>query len=363
MDPLPIEAGVIMPLIDTQLELDSTAATLERLWLQRHSIASVAFQLVSQPIRQVFLVGSGDSLIAAQLTARDMEMLSGLPCRAYQAYEFIHDARFLLDSCCLVIVISASGRPSPVLDALAVAAKSPARILGVTNQSTEPFTALANHCLFTGAIKKGIPTQSTTATLFLLSLLAIELSYHQGKVDIACRDGAIESLQRVTQRIRQVQAENRDYWLQQDRSIFFSKTITFLATGAAAAVAPLASNLLSCGPQRHSASFLLEEYHHSLRLLQSDRSQLLMLFMPLPADDPLMITTLSALARRGASVIAISPDHYQCLTQSSLTRSLADINREANFYHLVFLQELSLQLAKDFIHQGGSRTLIDKNDR
>ena len=355
MDNLPVEAGAIMPLIESRLELDSTAAALNQLWLQRHAIENTALQLAHQDIRQIFLVGSGDSLAVAQLVCRDMESMLAVPCRAYQSYEFISDAHFLLDEYCLVIIISASGRPSPVLDALSVASGSPACVVGITNQSTVQFSELANYCLFTGAVKKGIPTQSTTATLLLLSLFATELSYCQKKIETAYRDAVIHSLLQMINRMGQVQVTNRDYWRQKDRSLFFNHSITFLATGCCAAVAPLAANLLSCGPQLRPAFFLLEEYHHSLRLFQSDASQLFMIFMPGWGDNALAAETAARLEYSGSTVMTISPLSYNPIFDFFSSMSPADIDRCANFYHLVFLQELSLQLADDFIDRGGIR--------
>lgn len=359
MNNLPVETGAIMPLIKSRLELDSTVAALNHLWLQRHTIENIAFQLANQDIRQVFLVGSGDSLAVAQLVCCDMESMLAVPCRAYQSYEFISDAHFLLDEHCLVIIISASGRPSPVLDALSVASGSPACVVGITNQPVAQFNRLANYCLFTGAVKRGIPTQSTTAALLLLSLLAAELSYCQNKIEMAYRDAVIDSLLQMINRMQQVQISARDYWLQQDRSLFFNQSITFLATGCCAAIAPLAVNLLSCGPQLHAEFFLLEEYHHSLRLFQVNSSWLFMIFAPACEAAALVTKTALQLKHAGASVITVLPEHYKSLSEPFSLMSLTDINRSANFYHLVFLQELSLQLANDFINQGGIRASLN----
>ncbi|MCP5756656.1 SIS domain-containing protein, partial [Klebsiella pneumoniae] len=71
----------------------------------------------------------------------------------------------------LVVVISASGRPSPVLDALAHALTTKASVVGMTNSPGSPFANLSSRMLFTLASKKGMPTQSSSATLFLLMRL------------------------------------------------------------------------------------------------------------------------------------------------------------------------------------------------
>lgn len=365
MDDLSRETAAIMPLAESRQELDGTVTALKSLWFQHHAIGNVAIQLANQDIRQIILVGSGDSLAVAELVGRDMERLLAMPCRAYQSYEFINDADYLLNQHCLVIAISASGRPSPILEALKVAARSEACTIGITNQPGNEFSQLPDCCLFTGAVKKGIPTQSTTATLFLLSLLAVDMAFYQKKISPENYDSAVASLLQAVDNLPHFQKASRDYWQAQDRSLFFNRQITFLSTGSCAAVASLASNLLACGPQIFAGCFLLEEYHHSLRLLQVKPSQYFMIFMPESAAKDFVMKTAATLERAGAKATVVSTDYYRLIDSGFPSPdgvsapSPADLNRNINFYHLVFLQELSLRLANDFINQGGIRASLN----
>lgn len=355
--------NVIMPLADTQQELDSTADVLMHLWNQRQTVQLVAHHLAKHTFNQVILVGSGDSLAVAQLASHDMESMLSIPCRVWQSYEFIQQAESLLDTSCLVIAISASGRPSPVLDALKLAINSDATVIGITNQPDNPFSQLPDYSLLTYAKKRGIPTQSTTATLFLLLLLSCELAYYQKTITYEYYQLVLHSLNGVAKQLPDVQRTlmQQEQW--RDRSHFFQLPITFLSTGSTNAIATLGSNLMSCGPQLNTNAFLLEEYHHSLRLNQAHKGQIVFLFSPFIDSQNLIAETVQTLQHADVEVIILSPHsyfssrptHFKHATDQLSALEIAAINRQTNFYHLIFLQRLSLQLAADYIAADGVR--------
>ena len=355
--------NVIMPLSYTQKELESTANVLAHLWCQRQTIQLVAHHLAKRTIRQIILIGSGDSLAVAKLACFDMETMLHIPCRVWQSYEFIQQATQRLSNDCLVIAISASGRPSPVLEALRLAIASNAVVIGLTNQANNPFSQLPEYSLLTHAHKLGVPTQSTTATLFLLLLLGCEWANNRKTIASEDYQLILHSLHNVVRQLPDVQKTITQHWQQQDRSVFFTQPVTFLSTGSTNAIATLATNLMSCGPQLHTDAFLLEEYHHSLRLNQTNKTQRFIVFTPLIDPLNLIAETKQTLRQIGANMTILSPyDYLSSLKNHSDSLScveIAAINRQTNFYHLIFLQTLSLQLAADYLADGGTRVTLD----
>lgn len=352
---LSAETGVIMPLKNTQSELDSTGSALSHLWLCSTQIQELADKLAKKTVRQVILVGSGDSLAIALTAAHYMEQRLGFPCRAYQSYEFIQNAGAWLTDGDVVIAISASGRPSPVVDALKLAVNSPAMTVGLTNQPGTDFSRLPDEVLFTNAVKKGIPTQSSTTALLCLMLLTMKWANRGGFIDDSHYRSEESLLDSMISYLPAIQNMLRDRWQQYDRTVFFNWPVTFIDTGCFTGMASLGANLLACGPQLLAQAYLLEEYHHSLRLFITQPKQLFILFAPESFDSVLVRETHEQLLRAGAQVLFIPPSYYSCISKDG-NGQVSD--KQAVFFNILFLQELSLQLAQDFIAQGGIRATI-----
>ncbi|WP_205583160.1 hypothetical protein, partial [Pseudomonas aeruginosa] len=82
-------------------------------------------------------------------------------CYALQTWDFLQTDLTRYQKETLIIILSASGRPSMTVDALCHAVCSNAQVLGVTNFPGTPFCAITENMLYTWANKQGIPTQSS----------------------------------------------------------------------------------------------------------------------------------------------------------------------------------------------------------
>lgn len=324
----------IMPLIATRREIDSTYALLKQLdqtWLNLFAKSRVN----TDELSRIILVGSGDSWAAALIAAAWIESNSTLNCVARQTFEFLNLDLRRYGRECLIIVISASGRPSLVTDALTHAVNSNAQVLGLTNCSGSPFSLLADDMLYSGAQKKGMPTQSTSATLYLLMRLADVTNANLPRQSYFSEMNSAEFF------------EIQRNWSQKDRNAYRDNMVTLLGNHLTWGLALIGSNLLSCGPQIRANAYPIEEFHHSLRLNQVSVGEHFILLPSSQQELEMFIQTGLELLERGASIeiIDISPDTNQA---SHLFKVLQN------------LYEVSWHLAVDFVEQGGQRVCLQE---
>ncbi|WP_096853127.1 SIS domain-containing protein [Escherichia coli] len=164
----------VMPLAQTREEINATAAALRHLaaiWGECFS----SVQLDKRAVERVCIVGSGDSWTVALCAAAWLGKYTHLFCSALQTWDFLQTDLTRYQKETLIIILSASGRPSLTVDALSHAVCSNAQVLGVTNCPGTPFCAITENMLYTWANKQGIPTQSSSVTLYTLLRLAQNL--------------------------------------------------------------------------------------------------------------------------------------------------------------------------------------------
>lgn len=324
-----LEQNPVMPLADTRLEIDATAAALRRLDASWDAHISALTLNVSE-LRRVILVGSGDSLTAAQCAAAWLQKHTTLPCQARQTFEFLQQDLTAYGQEVLIVALSASGRPSPVLDALHYALGSKAQVLGITNAPGTQFSHATPNMLFTGAKKRGIPTQSSSCTLYALLRLGGMLS---GK-----RLSGLHLDSQLEARCQQQQLA----WQNNDRTAWQADSITLLGSGLSWGLALSGSNLLSCGPQRQACALQIEEFHHSLRLNQAHAGQLYILIPGTPAEFEFYHATQTKLLAQGATTewVNFQPD-------------IDDANNQ--LLVMQWLYEMSWHTGCDFVAAGGQR--------
>lgn len=322
----------IMPLSATRSEIDATDSLLmqlDRTWPDLFTGA----QIDTDGISQLILVGSGDSWAAALVAAAWIEENSQLRCVARQTFEFLNSDVQRYGRETLIVVISASGRPSPVTDALRYALSSSAQVVGVTNNPGSPFSLLTENMLFTGAQKKGMPTQSTSATLYLLLRL---VDYVRGK---STQQGYFYGMCNLD-----FQIINRE-WHFKEISAYWDNNITLLGSNKTWGLALAGSNLLSCGPQIRSNAFLVEEFHHSLRLNQVQAGEHFILLPSSLSEVAFYQQTFDRLVRQGATA------EYVEVTSS--VNGVYQIFRALQYFY-----EMSWHLAADFVDKGGNRVSL-----
>ncbi len=80
--------------------------------------------LSKKPIRQIYMIGCGDSVAALRGVRYFLETLLGIPCKEEDALDFAYYNSGAVSEDTLVITLSSSGRTIRVLEAL-LAARSP----------------------------------------------------------------------------------------------------------------------------------------------------------------------------------------------------------------------------------------------
>lgn len=332
------EEKVIMPLFHTRQEIAGISGLLSAMQLLPDSLAALA-DIDFASLERLYLVGSGDSYAIALMVEEYLNRCGTIQCRAVQSLAFLGIPVERFSATSLVVVISASGRPSPVLDALAHALTTKASVVGMTNSPGSPFANLSSRMLFTLASKKGMPTQSSSATLFLLMrlverILQAKTAVPEMKgVDIPCLSQDWENAQWQA-------------WLAEYAEAFSSRRVVFLGNGITWGMAYLASNLMACGPQIEASFFPIEEYCHALRLNQANQRDLVLMFPEKNEDQILCASIQRRLTRQGAlSYCFAPPENFR--VHDYLQRNM------------LLLFQLSLKLAERYVAMGGERVTFE----
>ena len=195
-------------------------------------------------VRQVYVVGCGDSFMAAAGSELAFWTLAGLPCRAATA---LHFARYIAphlhdDGGTLVIGVSVSGQVARTVEALRMASRAGARTVALTGNESSRL-ALSGQCVFPAVVP---PMTSTTpspgarsyfASLLALYLLAIRLGETRGYLEPRKGSGARDELCSLSElqaeAIRTAGIRARD-WLQATNEI---REFVFLGAGPSYGVA------------------------------------------------------------------------------------------------------------------------------
>ena len=195
-------------------------------------------------VRQVYVVGCGDSFMAAAGSELAFWTLAGLPCRAATA---LHFARYVAphlhdDGGTLVIGVSVSGQVARTVEALRMASRAGARTVALTGNESSRL-ALSGQCVFPAVVP---PMTSTTpspgarsyiASLLALDLLAIRLGEARGFLEPSKGSGARDELRSLpelqAEAIRTAGIRARD-WLQATNEI---REFVFLGAGPSYGVA------------------------------------------------------------------------------------------------------------------------------
>lgn len=318
----------IMPLAKTREEIDTTAAALRHLAIIWGECFST-IQLDEYAVKRVYIVGSGDSWTVALCVAAWLGKYTHLSCSALQTWDFLQTDLTRYQEETLIIILSASGRPSLAVDAFHHAVYSNAQVLGVTNCPGTPFCAITENVLYTWANKQGIPTQSSSVTLYALLRLVQKL----------CPDiTPLQIEEDLEGKFRQI---NR-HWQQKKRRLYQQKEMTFLGSGLSWGLALSGSNLLSCGPQIRATALPVEEFYHSLRLYQVDASQHYFLIPATSCEYPFYLATQKAIIEQGATAELIS--------------FIPDTSESTNLFLVMqWLYEMCWHLSSDYVNAGGKR--------
>ncbi len=354
----------MMPIGATRLEVAAQAQTITRVLAeQRAAIKGLAQTFAERQIREILLLGSGDSWFAGLACRLAFEVYGGLPVEPIQAYEYATYGRPAVGPHTGAIVISSSGRPTTTWDALDRALASGAYVVGITDKpyAGNPFHEKSHLSLVPGASKVGWPAQTTTSTVGLLIDLAIELGRvrHRLTDDAADRLGTeLRALPENVDKVlnySQVWAEDLAQELCGDMGR--RRVYTCVGGGPSLGVAYVAAALLAEGPQELALALPVEEFHHGLRVATLRPDDVVLLIAPTGRVSLRNLETAQAVTKWGARLIAIVDEQDTAIQALAGTPFVIPAVPEpmSPLLTLLPLHRLSIELAATRVAGGYTR--------
>lgn len=339
----------LMPLADTKSEVNQITYYVDNFSYPDIRVLLNA-KICTRNVRNIMLVGSGDSYALALLYAALFNHITGLCARGVQSHEFISENLHYLNETWLVLIISASGRPSPVVDALVKAQSTTAQIVGITNNDNNVFARQARTLICTGATKKGMPTLSNIATALYLDSIACMLSpEYENRFE-----QEIMKFKSVLSESQETTGPSGDPAF---LDIIFRKRITVIGNGSDYGLALLFSNLLWCGPQRFNYALQLEEYSHALRLNQSSPDDLIIIFDCTGNNSALVKKTINHLILNKASFKHITRKELSLFLSGNI--HLFNDHDDCRYSAMMFIFYLTISATEIFLSGGGSRVTLE----
>lgn len=164
------------------------------------NIASIARSIASRDVTRLICLGCGDSYFVPLSIRLAYEQLVGRPFEAVQALEFGRYYHRLTSPSTPVIALSSSGVVPRTLEAMWVAKAAGAFTVAVTNRPGSPLDEAADQSITVRAGRPGPPTQSSTAAMAALLLLALDLAGELGStstVELNARRAELQNLPQI----------------------------------------------------------------------------------------------------------------------------------------------------------------------
>jgi glucosamine 6-phosphate synthetase-like amidotransferase/phosphosugar isomerase protein len=349
-----------MPIADTRREVAGQpaviAGVLENL---RNSVREVAVTLAKRATRQLFVLGSGDSWFAGQAARLALEHYAGLPTEPLQAYEYAAYGHPGFEAHSAAIVISSSGRPTTTWDALDRALAGPAYFIGISDKRYEgnPFIEKPPATLVPGAQKKGLPAQTTTATIAVLIDLAIELGRATGHLDKNQAADYSSQLRAIPVQMATVLAASETVATHVAQAFRDCRFYTLVGGGPSFGVANTGSALLAEGPQEVGLPLAVEEFHHALRFGTIAGGEPVILIAPTGRVSDRNLDTARSVSNWGARLIAIVDEADKAITALADTVfTLPEVPEPMSpLLTLLPLHQLAIRLAEQKLATGYRR--------
>jgi glucosamine--fructose-6-phosphate aminotransferase (isomerizing) len=244
----------------THAEMFGQPAAIRATWLREsEAVDRVAASLAPDDFDRVILTGCGDSLAVMLGLRLLLETMLQVPCEPMQALDlaYYHDA--LLGPRTLVVCLSSSGTTTRTVEALLLARARGAVTLSLSNTPGSVLMQEATHGLQIHASRRGWPTQSSTAAMALLCLLAVRMGMHRG---MTAAQELAQSLETVPDAMQAV-LTGCDPIIQEVARLEAPRPIYLYTGGGPAYAAALfgATKMKECSPD-HAMAIPLEEFHH-----------------------------------------------------------------------------------------------------
>lgn len=350
----------MMPISATREEVAAQPEVVARVLADcEDDVRRLALVLAEREVNQLIAAGSGDSWFAAQAVRLAFERYAGVLMEPMQAYEYAAYGRAGVDEQTAFLVISSSGRPTTTWDALDRALETPAYVAGVTDNPADdnPFVSRPHMALIPGAVKKGWPAQTTTATIAVLIDLAIKFGVERGHLPAGKAEALSVSLREMPAHMRQVLADSHGWAAAVAEKFEGQRLYTFVGGGPSYAVAQTGSALLAEGPQHVGLPLTVEEFHHGLRIGTIEPDEPVVLIAPAgEATDRCRDTAESVHAWGAALVPLVTSETRDIIAKNDRGLILPDVDEPMSaLLMLLPLHQLSIVLAQQKVDGGYQR--------
>ena len=244
----------------TEAEMFGQPAAIRTTWHhESESIERIAAALAAHRFDRVVLTGCGDSLAVMHGVRLLLETMLHVPCEPMQALDLAYYCDTLLGPRTLVVCLSSSGTTTRTVEALLMARARGAITLALSNTENSVLMQEATHGLLIHAERKGWPTQSSTAAMALLGLLAVRVGAHRNAAGAAELARALETVPAAMETV----LSTSDPIMREVARRESSRPIYLYAGGGPAYAAALfgATKMKECSPD-HAMAIALEEFHH-----------------------------------------------------------------------------------------------------
>lgn len=312
---------------------DKIRETLSR---EKEAVKKAAGLLGQREIRQIYMVGCGDSVAALRGVRFFLESLLGIPCKEEDALDFAYYNSSAVDEKTLVITLSSSGRTVRVVEALLAARARGAQTLALSNTPDSPLMKAASAGILIHASRKGWPTQSSTAAMAVTVRLGLELGRVMG-VSEAALGYYEEQFDKVPGLMEQAIEMTEKKIRKMAEELYSRKMFFFCGGGPFFTCAEYGAAKVKEATPVYAVPVLLEEFHHYNTLKKGDP-----LFLIAPPGYSVMraMETIWAGKELGGSVIVLTSKNEAALAKEADEAVILPEAEEcfANFVYAVPLQ-------------------------
>lgn len=233
----------------------------ETLKKERDAIVQTAKKLSQKPIRQIYMIGCGDSVAALRGTRCFLEILLGIPCKEEDALDFAYYNSHAVSEDSLVITLSSSGRTIRVLEALLVARSCGAQTLALSNTPGSPLMEAATAGILIHASRKGWPTQSSTSAMATVVQLGIELARCMG-IDGKRIDYYEKQFDKIPELMEEAVVMTEEKIKKMAAELYHEKIFFFCGGGPFYTCAEYGAAKVKESTPGYAVPVQLEEFHH-----------------------------------------------------------------------------------------------------
>ncbi len=269
----------------------------------REPLRRLAQALVRTDVRNLYLVGCGDSHLAGAAASLAFARHAGIPAEAVHALDMARYRVRYLPPGGVVLCVSYSGEVGRTIEAAAQARSFGHRVIALTGSAESRLAAEASDIL-----PITVPTLGSTPgtlTFFLMLVTLLDLGLHWG----AARDVRVDGARAALERVPELAAQTLDRCEEpagrladrlRDRA-----AITLIGAGPNEATARFGAAKLFEGPQMRGVATNLEEWAHGEYFISRDR-QPVVVVAPAGAASDRAAEILAELAFIGADTTLIS---------------------------------------------------------